>query len=166
MKPLAAARRNSSRIIIAQNVCVQVKTFYNGHKSCEAHWRNRCRVYKNLGFGMIFITWQQIFQILRHRFSNNETIEAETLTGITTDQRKRNRQQRKRKKNKQEKGRKIESKLCELVRASVERYTKKYKRKQIEKKTKKWITVKTKQTNQSNNKKRQHKAPIERPKKL
>ena len=25
MKPLAAARRNSSRIIIAQNVCVQLK---------------------------------------------------------------------------------------------------------------------------------------------
>jgi len=46
---------------------------------------------------MILITRQQIFQILRHRFSNNETIEAETLTGITTVGRKRNRQQGKRK---------------------------------------------------------------------
>lgn len=88
---------------------------------------------------MILITRQQIFQLLRHRFSNNKTIEAETLTGITTVGRKRNRQQRKRKKRKQEKGRKTESKLCQLVRASVERNKKKNKceRKQIEKKKQK-----------------------------
>ena len=37
------------------------------------------------------------FSNIRHRFSNNKTIEAETLTGITTVGRKRNRQQGKRK---------------------------------------------------------------------
>ena len=74
---------------------------------------------------------------------------------------------RKKKKKKLEKGRKIESKFCELVLASVERNKKKNKckRKQIEKK-KKWIAVKTKQTNQKQPKKKQHKAPIESPKKL
>lgn len=71
---------------------------------------------------MIFITWQQIFQILRHRFSNNETIGVETLTGITTVGKTRNRQQRKRRKRTKErkKNKKASCKnLCELL--SVEK---------------------------------------------
>ena len=57
---------------------------------------------------MIFITWQQIFQILRHRFSNNETIGVETLTGITTVGKTRSRQQRKRRKRRKRTKRKEE----------------------------------------------------------
>lgn len=92
---------------------------------------------KKLGFGMILITRQQIFQILRHRFSNNKTIEAETLTGITTVGRKRNRQQRKKKRNKrkEEKQKASCANLCELLSKEVKKN--KCKRKQIEKKKQK-----------------------------